>query len=116
MGKLRVSVRGYRRKGYRRKGAYVDPSYVDPHTKLVPDRGKPGRTPKAERWFKPKGTLGGWDKDQSASERRRRAARGRSDLSSGRALQALANVTTDRETKSVAKQDADYFFKKVKRR
>jgi hypothetical protein len=32
------------------------------------------------------------------------------ELATARALQALANVTTDTETAKLAKADADYFF------
>ena len=35
-------------------------------------------------------------------------------LAAGRALQELANVTTDAATKRLAKVDADYFFAKLK--
>lgn len=117
MEKLRVSVRGYRRRGYVRKGTYVDPAYVDPHTKMVPDKGEKGRTPKSRRWYEYSGKhLHGWTKDQSTTDRRRRASIGRDDLSSGRALQQLSNLTTDIETKRTAKEDADYFFRKIRKR
>ena len=66
--------------------------------------------------------LDGWSKKMSASRRRRLALQSRPDhwprrkqyLSAGRALQALANVTKDRETKRKAKADAKYFFNKLK--
>lgn len=120
MGKIRI--KGYRRKGYRRdilpgpgrKMGYIKPTRVKSH--LRPDLGAPGKTPKARRWFRARGTLSGWEKTQSVSERRRRAARGRSDLSSARALQQLANITTDRETRRAARADAKYFYAKHKGR
>jgi len=76
------------------------------------------RTRAVEKWFKPKGTLSGWSKDQSAATRHRhlleamrKRARGRTPghkaaLSVFRALLALANVTRDEETARVARADA----------
>lgn len=83
----------------------------------------------AKKWFKKavqKGAtrnLDGWSKDMSASRRRWRAIRSRpnqwsarkKNVSAGRALQALSNVTKDRATKKKAKADADYFFRKAKK-
>lgn len=43
-------------------------------------------------------------------------SRNKKYLSAARALQALANVTTDPETKRVAKEDADYFFAKLSKK
>lgn len=65
-------------------------------------------------------SLGGWSKGQSASVRRRRALDSRPRnwslkrryLSSSRALQSLANVTRDKQTKLKAGADANYFLKK----
>ena len=79
---------------------------------MRPDVGEKGRTPKRERWAVIVGNLHGWSKDMSTDERRRRAAIGRDDLSSARALQQLTNLSTDRKTKIIAKSDADYFFAK----
>ena len=45
-----------------------------------------------------------WHKAQSVEVRRANAT--------ARALQALANVTTDPETSKLAKTDADYFYAK----
>lgn len=122
MRKLRVSVKRYKRgsftkdvlPGPRVRMKRIKGTMVKGHTKLVPDKGTPGRF-RGVKWFKPKSTLRGWDKDLSVDERRRRASIGRSDLSSARALLALANVTKDRETKTKARQDAKYFFAKHKR-
>ena len=63
-------------------------------------------------------TLGGWSKSRPATVRRRLALKSRDQKSSkhkqyvsaGRALQSLANVTKDPDTKRAAKDDADYFF------
>ena len=71
---------------------------------------------------KPPYTLGGWSKNQSSITRRRNALNSRPKnwslnkrrLSAGRALQALANVTKDGQTKKVAQRDAHYFFKLLK--
>jgi len=68
--------------------------------------------------------LGGWRKEMPAEKRRADAidsrpvnwSRSKKYLSAARALQALANVTTDDQTKHAAKQDADYFFKKAKKK
>lgn len=81
-----------------------------------------------EKWFKgaveekAPYNLGGWNKDASETQRHKEAMDSRpknwSDhkkyLSIARALQALANVNTDAETKKIAKRDADYFFEKAK--
>lgn len=66
---------------------------------------------KTERWFTAGKELG-WRKDDSETKRRRVALRKRngSYLKTARALQALANVTQDKETKRKARSDARYFF------
>jgi len=80
-----VRKKGYTRKGYRRKAysyyrngkkinvssTYVKPSRVKPTTYRMVDKGKPGKTPKAQRWFYPKARLDGWKKTLSAQERRK---------------------------------------------
>lgn len=68
-----------------------------------------------KKWFNPQNNLHGWEKDQTPGERRRNASKGRDDLSSARALQSLANVTKDMETKRTASVDAKYFFEKNKK-
>lgn len=113
MPKLTVRRKGYTRKAYTRKdGTRVKASRVPASTFKVKDRGKPGRTPKGERWYEPTTEMG-WKKDMPMAQRRRLAVRahGGDYLASGRALQALANVTTDRETKSKARADALYLFR-----
>lgn len=110
--KLTVRREGYHRKGYTREdGTKVSPAYVPPTTYKVEDRGKPGRTPKSKKWYKPTTTMN-WSKDMPVAERRRNALRahGGDALATARALQALSNVTTDRETKREAEKDAKYFF------
>jgi len=82
----------------------------------------------ARKWFQKavrKGrtkNLNGWSKNLPSDLRRARAFRSRPSnwnrrqrlVSAGRALQALANVTQDRETRIKAKADAEYFFRKAK--
>ena len=76
------------------------------------------------KWFReavykrPPYTLGGWRKNQPARVRRRHALASRPKnwslrrrrRSAGQALQALANVTKDPETRRKARADAKYFF------
>lgn len=78
----------------------------------------------AKKWFQkavesgPTTSLGGWKKTQKASYRRKLALQSRPKnwtlrhrrRSAGRALQALANVTKDPETRRKAEADANYFY------
>lgn len=66
---------------------------------------------KVVKFFHPK-VHTGWHKSQSITYRRRLAlkAHGNDYLATGRALQALANITQDSATERKAKQDANYFF------
>ncbi len=106
MGKITVHRKAYTRK---------DGTRVKAATYRTADKGKPGKTPKSRRFFKP-GVKMGWRKEQSAAVRRREAlqAHGGNKTATGRALQELANVTTDARTQKLAKSDADYFFKQLK--
>lgn len=63
-------------------------------------------------WFNPKKHTG-WDKDMPMDERRAKMlhAHKGNKLAAGRAMQALANVTTDQETKQKARADALYFYR-----
>ena len=77
-----------------------------------------------KKWFKKAilakkpNTLGGWGKGKKIAIRRRLALASRPKswtlkhrrLSAGRALQALANITKDKETREKAKADAKHFF------
>ena len=103
MPKLRITRKGFTTK----RGTRVKPT-----TFLAKDRGEPGRTPKAERWFEPS-VRTGWQKDMPMAKRRRlvKSAHKGDLLASARSMQALANVTTDRETRVKAQADANYFFK-----
>lgn len=121
-GKLTVHKKGYTRKPYTRK-AYrrkdgtlvhatkVGSSRVGPSTFKITDQGKPGRTPVSDRWYHPK-VKTGWKAGQSATTRRREVLRahGGDALSSGRAMQALANVQTNPSVKAEARSDAQYFY------
>jgi len=118
MAKLRIQRKGYHRKGYTRKdGTRVKASNVGPSSFLARDGGRPGRTPKSEQFYHPKVEMG-WHKGQSATIRRRLAlkAHGGDSLATARALQALANVTTDSATARLARQDALYFYGKHRKR
>ena len=95
MGKIRVTQV--------RKGKKI--------TFLTKDKGKPGKTPKSERWYKP-GIETGWRKDMSIEERRHlvlRAHKG-DELASAQSMQALSNVSTDVKTKQASRADALYFY------
>ena len=80
-------------------------------TFLTPDKGKPGRTPVSERFFA-KGIHTGWRKDMPVLVRQQRVLEAHKGdmLASARAMQSLANVTTDKETKRAARTDALFFF------
>jgi hypothetical protein len=79
------------------------------------DTGKPGRTPKRKRWFVP-GKKSGWKKSSPSKTRRQSVLKAyKGDLlKAAREVQALANVTTDPETRQKALRDAKYFFQQYK--
>jgi len=89
-----------------------DGTKVKGATYYTKDSGKPGKTPESEKFYHPKVAMH-WHKDQSIHVRRANALKAHNGnrLSTARALQALANVTTDARTVTLAKADADYFFK-----
>lgn len=72
---------------------------------------------KTGKWYEHGKSLN-WHKDDSQSKRRQAALKSRRGnvLKTARALQSLANVTTDRETKRKAQADARYFYSLHKRR
>ncbi len=82
----------------------------------TPDKGALGRTPKRKRWAKFEMETG-WRKTMTADKRRRLVldAHKHDYLASGRAMQQLANVTTDARTELLAGRDARYFFTEHKR-
>lgn len=102
MVKIKVTRKSYVRK----KGTRVKST-----TYQTEDKGKPGKTPESEKWYE-HGVEMNWRKDDPAETRRANAleAHKGDELATARALQALANVTTDTETANLAKADADYFF------
>ena len=53
MAKLRVRRKSHPRKSHIRGGRCIKRTRVDAATFLVKDTGKPGRTPKGERFFEP---------------------------------------------------------------
>jgi phage/plasmid-associated DNA primase len=95
------------RKAYVRK----DGTFVKGTTYSTKDKGKPGKTPEGEKWYQHNVEMN-WHKDNSAEVRRANALKAHKgdELATARALQALANVTTDIKTGKLAKIDADYFF------
>ena len=72
---------------------------------------------KKEKWFEAGRPLG-WRKQDSQTKRRAIALRNRDGdyLKAGRALQALANVTADKETARKANSDASYMFAQHKKK
>ena len=93
--------------GHRHKATKV---HKRAHKPKVRRRGK-AKTPKEKRFFKPK-VKSGWKKDMPLKERRALVLKSHKGdlLSAARGKQALANVTTDTETKVEAEKDAKYFL------
>jgi len=103
MEKIKVTRKSYVRS---------DGTPVKGTTYYTEDKGKPGKTPENEKWYHHNVEMN-WHKDESADERRHNAlqAHNGNELATGRALQALAKVTTDSETAKLARADAEYFFR-----
>ena len=102
MAKIKVTRKSYvRSDGTRVKGT----------TYYTQDKGAPGKTPESKKFYHPKVEMH-WSKDRPPKVRRANALKAHKGdkLATARALQALANVTTDAETARPAKTDADYFF------
>ena len=122
---LKVRRKGYWRGpyNYSRNGKVINvkKTWVPETTFTTEDKGKPGRTPESAKFFDPKRHTG-WEKTQDPATRRSKllVATDKSKsmhdryVEAGRMIQELANVTTDEETKTEAKADADYFFEKAK--
>ncbi len=106
MAKIKVTRKSYVRK---------DGTVVKGTTYYTKDRGKSGKTPESEKWYQHSVEMN-WHKDEQAEVRRTNALKAHKgdELATARALQALANVTTDPETAKLAKTDADYFFSRHK--
>jgi hypothetical protein len=68
---------------------------------------------KVIKWFEAGKSLN-WHKTDGQTKRRENALKSRKGnlLKTARALQSLANVTIDEETKRKARADAIFFFKK----
>ena len=68
---------------------------------------------KVQKWFAPSERKLGWSKDDSQTKRRKIALASRKGdlLATARALQSLANVTKDPETKQKSAIDAQYFYR-----
>ncbi len=116
MATITVKRKAYKRKAYTRKnGTRVKASSVGASSFSVKDRGKPGRTPTREKWFAPRVTTG-WSKDLPQAKRIRLVVKAHKGdlLASARSLRALANVSTDRETKQKASADATILFARYK--
>ena len=65
----------------------------------------------ATKWFE-KGKPTGWQKGDTQAQRRRVALASRKGklLPTARSLMSLSNVTQDKETARLARQDAQYFY------
>jgi len=116
--KITVKRKAHNRKAYLRKdGTRVKSAQIGASTFRIKDRGERGKTPKRERWFEPQVETG-WEKSQNQSVRRGKVLKAHNGdyLASGRAMQALANITTDRETRKKARADAVYFMGEYKSR
>lgn len=107
LGRTRCKRGEILRRGYTKKdGTYVKPG-------CVPDKGAPGKTPAAKRIL-PKpvpGELGRWTKAMPASERHsalRKVVDRRGCAKVIWSLTRLANLTTDRPTKTKARSDAGW--------
>ena len=105
-----------KRKGHTRKLKSGRTIRIKASGFFTEDKGKKGRTPKPERFFKPR-VKSGWRKSDPTRKRRATTlkAHKQDKLATARSLQALSNVSTDRETKKLAKRDADFFFAQHKR-
>ena len=104
MAKIKVTRKSYVRK---------DGTAVKGTIYYTKDEGQPGKTPESEKWYQHNVEMH-WHKDLPAEVRRANAVEAHKgdELATARALQALANVTTDAETAMFAKVDADYLFSK----
>lgn len=118
-GRIRVVRRAHARRSYSRRGRRIPSTRVKrsrPFT--VPDKGKRGRTPKSKRWFHAQpGALGGWNKNLTTEKRheilKRRVQRD-GYATVVRRLNALRNVSTDRETDILAEKDMAYLKKRYR--
>ena len=113
MPKITVTREAHPRRAYLREdGVRVKAAKVGATTFKTEDKGQPGKTPKDKRWFESQVETG-WRKDDTEAIRRVKVldAHKGDELASARAMQALANVSTDRETSKKARSDAKYFYR-----
>ena len=113
MPKITVTREAHPRRAYLREdGVRVKSVKVEASTFRTEDKGQPGKTPENKQWFDPQVETG-WEKSQSEGIRRVKVldAHKGDELASARAMQALANVSTDRETSKKARSDAKYFYR-----
>lgn len=99
------------------KREHVRGHWVGGHN--VEDRGAPGRTPKSNRWFRPKGNLHGWEANQRASTRHghlRKSVKADGYATTVRRLNALRNVSTSRHVDAVAKADMGWLHRTFRSR
>lgn len=113
-GKGKIRRSGYVRSGYTRKdGTHVEATRVGPS--CVPDKGAPGKTPASKRWF-PKGvSVPGWSKDKTEKQRHDALNKLADKRPCGRILrdmQAISNVTRDRETQKKMREDRAWLKEK----
>jgi hypothetical protein len=108
---------------------YIKNLYKTTFCPTNPYKAENGGINMSEKWFqeavlaRPPYTLAGWKKGQDAGTRRKHALSSRPKnwskatryRSAGRALQALANVTKDYETKTKARADAEHFFGRLRK-
>ncbi len=93
----------------------INHRYVKEEKAIYPRERRKVKKPVA-RFYNPK-VRTGWHKSQTLAYRRNLVlkAHGRDLLSSARAMQALANVTQDKQTAIAARADAQYFYREYKR-
>jgi len=112
MGDKLMATLRVKRKPYTRS----DGTHVKGTTFKTPDKGKKGRTPKKDQWYRPS-VHTGWSKDDKPVTRRRKVLVSHKGdlLAAGRSMQALSNISTDKTTARLAGQDARYFFNRLKK-
>lgn len=118
-GKLIVHRDASYREGYTRKGGTrVAGADIPATTYKVEDRGEPGRTPESEQFYEPKVHDTGWHKNMPLAKRRLLQLQAHhGDLNATyHAMDGLAKVTTDIETRREAQKDAEYFRELIHRR
>ena len=111
MGKLRVS-----RKSHKRTLPSGKVTTVKKHSFNTRDKGKRGRTPKKDRWFKSEKTkLTGYQTRDSTKERHgalTKADKKYGSIKVHRKLLGLANVTPHKQAETVFRRDLKWFDEK----